>query len=423
MHIAVLSSVHPSFRHARAAYVVLASLLEEAGRAGNRVRLYTACCPNETDGHTLERLKAAGVVHAADLTAETGGEPPRTGVASDLRTLRRAYLPNDDDDFPRFTDPEATAGRIAAGGTQAALLFWDSWFEHLLPALGRLPTVGYLARPRTASPLSSIEACPAAGLDRLRQRVLRKILLHREARHLRRLRTLAAAANICALDAAYYSRHGVPCDYLPNTWPDFFGTEWRERREQAEAGRGKVSVLANIGSVNATGNGFGLRYLAHEVLPALEPALRERTEINICGSGQLEPALAGALKGQGVRIRGFVDDIDGEVLANRVFLLLNNAGPYTGGYTRVAYALSSGACLVAHRRLADSMSEVKHGENALLGSSGADIAELLREAVVDGARARELGARARGTYESAYRPAIVVRGLVERVERAMRAAA
>jgi hypothetical protein len=414
MHIAVLASVHPSFSHARAGYVVLASVLEELGRSGHEVRLFTARCANEPDAATLGRLGKARVTHASDLTLDTRLEPALTGVRSDLRTLRKAYLPDRDDDYPKFNDPAAAAARITEGA-DAAILFWDTWFEHLLPALGKFRVVGYLARPRTASPITAIEALSSRGMAGLKQRVLLRILRNQEARHLKRLRGLAAATNICALDAAYYSAHGVACDYLPNTWPDFFGADWRRRRDSAETGRVKLSVLANIGNVNATGNGFGLGYLAREVLPALAPGLRERVEINVCGGGWLPPELAGALLGQGVRIRGFVDDIDGEVLANRVFLLLNNAGPYTGGYTRVIYAFSSGACLVAHRRLAESMPEVKHGENALLGSNGAEIAELLRQAVSDPALTRRLGEGGRRTYENAYRPAIVARSLIDRM--------
>jgi hypothetical protein len=411
MHLALLSSIHPSFGHARAGNLVLATLLEELGRAGHRVSLFTACCANDPDREALDRLRAAGVTHAADLTAETMQEPRLSGLASDLRTLRKAYLPKASDDFPRFSDPSASARSIAAGGAEAAILFWDSWLEQLVAALKPLPVVGYLAKPRTASSLSAAESSPATGFAGAKQKVLVRILRNQEARHLERLRGLGAATNICALDAKYYSEHGVRCDYLPNTWPDAFGPDWRARRERAEAERGKVAVLANIGSVNGTGNLFGLRYLAGQVMPALGAAASSRMEISVCGGGRMQAPLAESLAAQGVLVRGFVDDIDGEVLSNRVFLLLNNAGPYTGGYTRVVYAFSSGACLVAHRRLAESMPEVEHGKNALLGSTPQEIAALLERAAGDVQLVRKLGEGARETYERVYRPATVAGAL------------
>jgi hypothetical protein len=414
MRVAVLSSVHPSFGHARAGYVVLASLLQELGRAGHEVNLYTACCVNQPDATTLARLRDNGVTHMADLTSEALPEPRLGGLSSDVRTVLKALLPAPDDDYPHFS--EAAAQRILADGAQAVLLFWDSLLEYLLPALQGVPVVGYLARPRTASPLAAIAENRLPGALGLRHRVARRNLLNQQARHLARLRALAAATNICALDAAWYRAHGVPCDYLANTWPDAFGESWAARRAAAEGTRAKVSVLANIGAVNATGNGFGLAYLAREVLPLLEPGLRERIEINICGGGKLEAGVAKALESQGAKIRGFVDDIDGEVLANRIFLLLNNAGPYTGGYTRVAYAFSAGACLIAHRKLAESMPEVVHGDNALLGSTPAEIAQHLQRATDDPALARTFGEAARQRYLTAYAPAVVARGLAERLQ-------
>lgn len=414
MHVAVLSSVHPSFAHAKASNLVLASLLEEMGRAGHRVSLFTARCANDSDAAALARLAAAGVAHAADLTAETESEPVLPAPFRDFRTVRKSLAPREDDDYPKFT--AAAARRIDGGGADAAVLFWDTWFEHLLPQLERVPVVGYLARPRFASPLAAIRS-GALGHG-AHAWVAERNMLQLEKRHLRRVARLAAAVDICALDAGYYEQHGIRCDYLPNTWPDIFGAEWPGKREAAERTRAKVNVLANIGSVAATGNGFGLQYLADEVLPRFAPDALVRLEINVCGGGRLEEPVAQRLGAYGVRIRGFVDDIDAEMLANRVFLLLNNAGPYTGGYTRVIYAFSSGSCLVAHRRLAESMPEVVHGTNALLGDDPGEIAAHLARVTADAALARRLGEGARRTYETRYRPAIVAAGITERCGKA-----
>ena len=116
-----------------------------------------------------------------------------------------------------------------------------------------------------------------------------------------------------------------------------------------------------------------------------------------------------------VALRGFVPDIDDEVAGNHIFLLLNNAGPYTGGYTRVIYAFSSGSCLIAHTRLADSMPELVHGRNCLLGATPEEIADHIAAAARDpGLRAR-LGEAGRATYEEDYRPSRVARGLCDMV--------
>jgi glycosyltransferase involved in cell wall biosynthesis len=108
-----------------------------------------------------------------------------------------------------------------------------------------------------------------------------------------------------------------------------------------------------------------------------------------------------------VAIRGFVPDIDEEMLGNHIFLLLNNAGPYPGGYTRVIFAFSSGSCLIAHRRLAESMPELVHDENCLLGDTPESIAALIAAAASDPALRSRIGEAARRTYVERYRPALI----------------
>jgi glycosyltransferase involved in cell wall biosynthesis len=64
------------------------------------------------------------------------------------------------------------------------------------------------------------------------------------------------------------------------------------------------------------------------------------------------------------------------------------------------------------------MPEVKHGENALLGESGAGIARLLRQAVEDPGLARRLGEGARRTYDAVYRPEVIAKALLARAQAA-----
>jgi glycosyltransferase involved in cell wall biosynthesis len=304
------------------------------------------------------------------------------------------------------------------------VLFWDTWFEHLLPGLRNETTIVYGARPRHAAAVTRLQQGMRTPrlLSRLRDPLTRRLLRHQERRHYSRLAYAGALANICAVDADSYRRHGLGCTYLPNTWPDAFGKDWSQKRSAAEAAYGSIGILGNVSSVEATGNVFGMRYLANQVLPLMDKALHGVDwTLNITGSGVLAEDLALAFQRDRVRVKGFVPSLDQEVLANSIFLLLNNAGPYTGGYTRVVYAMSSGSCLIAHRRLADSMPEVRHGENALLGESPREIAEHLARACNDGALRQRLGENARRTYEREYHPRVVTQRLLGLVKTAVHA--
>jgi hypothetical protein len=234
-----------------------------------------------------------------------------------------------------------------------------------------------------------------------------------ERRHLRRMQRLHGSANICALDAAYYASHDVPCTYISNTWDDPVGSDWYARRSGLEAERPAIQILANIGALNATGNSFGMRYLGAEVMPILsEIASDSDWSVSICGQNQPASDIARVLKHPRIRIKGFVDDIDEEVLSSAVFLLLNNAGPYTGGYTRVVYACATGACLIAHSNLRNSMPELISGQNCLLGDTPSAIASHVKSALDDAGLRRNIGAAARDTYETQYAPRQVASKLV-----------
>jgi hypothetical protein len=241
----------------------------------------------------------------------------------------------------------------------------------------------------------------------------------RERRHLSRLRKLSGARNICALDAGWYDRQGVACRYVPNTWPDAYGEQWASLRHAAEGRRQGIHILGNIGVLTATGNYYGMTYLADRVLPLLKQALKATDfTINICGRFELPPAFDHLRREPNVAIRGFVPDIDEEMLGNHMFLVLNNAGPYPGGYTRVIFAFSSGSCLIAHRGLAESMPELVHDQNCLLGDTPESITGLIVAAANDAGLRRRIGEAARRTYVERYRPAVIAQDLVRMMREA-----
>jgi hypothetical protein len=118
-----------------------------------------------------------------------------------------------------------------------------------------------------------------------------------------------------------------------------------------------------------------------------------------------------------VRNLGFVDDIDAELQAAKVFLLCNNQNPdFVVGHTRILHAWSVGSCLVAHVNMAKAMPEIRHGENALLGETGAQLAEHTAAACRDDALRRRIVEGGRRTWEREFRPEVVVERIVERVE-------
>jgi hypothetical protein len=235
-------------------------------------------------------------------------------------------------------------------------------------------------------------------------------------RHIERYKLLKDSRNICELDCSWYVRKGVRVKYLSNTWPDPYGKDWRQKRLISESKRTGVNILANIGGLNATGNTFGLQYLAYNIMPILINKMPGEWVVNICGRFEMPIYLKEALRDQHVKLLGFVDDIDDEVIGNELFMLLNNAGPYTGTYTRVMYAFSAGACLVGHSNLSLSTPELVSGQNCLLADTPEEIAEHAMRAARDSALRLQIGTAARQTYIKYFKPSTIAGEICQMIE-------
>lgn len=409
MRVLFLASCWPSRRHTtRAANLVLHHLMEATRTLGHEVGL--AYCrqvfapADPSIEASVEELCEAGFAFAGDYSAWLR-EPPATdaSVPGRLLAIRRALVSRDDDD-PRFDDPRAVVSGIKAFRPEMCVLFWDTSFEFLLPYLDGMPCVGYAAKERHASTLAGLAETGATSLRQAADRLLTGRALGKAVgRHLERVRRLAALSNICRLDATAYEAQGIPCAYVPNTFPDFFG-----QRPSSQAPDAPFGILANIGRMDATGSAQGLEYLAEALLDRLEGTLAGLDwRITLCGGGGLPPRAARLGRHPRVLMAGYVQDLEARMAASHLFLMLNNTGPHTGGYTRTIYAFSAGTCLVAHRRLADSMPEVVHGRNALLGDTPETLAALVGQAARDPGLRGALGRAARRAYETEYAPGVV----------------
>jgi glycosyltransferase involved in cell wall biosynthesis len=108
-----------------------------------------------------------------------------------------------------------------------------------------------------------------------------------------------------------------------------------------------------------------------------------------------------------------------EEFASAHALLVPNAISL-GVRVRIVTAFSYGACVVSHRANAEGIPELEHERNALLGSSGEELADAVVRALGDdGLRAR-LGAEGRATYERLFAPPVAVGRIREELGRIAR---
>lgn len=236
-----------------------------------------------------------------------------------------------------------------------------------------------------------------------------------ERAHLKVMRSFDLVGNVAANDAAYYSSRSIDAFYIQNMWPSSESDVlWRrEGREQVEP----FKIIGNIGNLGATGNTFGLINLAREIVPRLIQRVgAENFEIHLLGGGDPHPSVDPLIEGTPHLLRrGFVPDIESELLSAPVFLVANNHSRFKVGHTRFLHAWALGCCVVAYRDSRVSMPEIEHERNALLARDSSEIADLIARCAEDADLRRRMSEGGLQTLKESFAPERVCREIAERL--------
>jgi glycosyltransferase involved in cell wall biosynthesis len=409
----------PTHRTAGAIAIVAFEAARALRDAGHEVTVQTIFAHYRRPGLTdAERLDNELLDREGFRSEEPLYAPP--GPLADQRraVLRQALAPTVESFYPATALRDALRERAARCASD---LVFELWSPEALAACSSVtaPVFAYQGNPDHL-PEAARLAHPALfqiGDRTLRQRAFlrlrRRAVQNWKREHLELMANVRWTANNSALDAAFYREHGHPrSHYVQNMWPDVYSDAWRTHRDAAPSE--ERMIVGSIGNMASTGNTFGLRFLGAEILPALERLLGGRFAVHVFGNGTPRPLVASTLHHPRLRMRGWVEDLDAEIAAAEVFLLANNnCEDFRVGHTRVLHAWSLGACLVAHENIALAMPEIVHGENALLGRTGEELAHHLAVVLDDVELRRQLGDAGRATYERRFTPRFVIDRVLE----------
>lgn len=340
------------------------------------------------------------------------------GSLPGLRRIINPYL------FPAVAAKSAVVGQVKAVRPDVIVSIW-SW--EALAASYNIPGVPkfvYYGNPNHKPAEAQLRfpelfGIPIRGLS-ARLKFWAQKLLNRatEIQHLRMMAACEATANNALIDAVYYSQMGHPRSiYLQNMWPDAAcGPVFGGR----PATDGLIHVCGSVGNLAATGNTFGLHYLGAELMPRVRARLGDdRLVMDIFGGGKLRPSCAAVLSAPAIRLRGWVDDLNTEIVQGAAFLVLTNVYGFNVGNTRILLAWSLGACVIAHTSSKLSMPELEHGENALLGETADELADLVVQAIRDPGLRERIGRGGYGTFYKYYRSEEVVPRMLIEIDRTM----
>lgn len=354
--------------------------------------------PNNSKAmRTLER---AGIACLPPMSvAEL--KPPSAGKRDLLHQLfgsQNCLIP-----ATRYT--EVARKRIGEVAPDVLLTIWSEVLTAMFLNC-ELPKVAYYGNPdpvnRRARDVLTKRFTP---LPPLKSFVLNLVMRQFESRHLALMSRWDTILDVASNGAEYYRAHGHPnSKYLRNTWIDRLGWEKIAQRPVWRPDH-IVRIICNVGRPAGTANTFGLLWLVEELLPELRNVFADRQfELHVLGAGEPDSRIANFLNQSEIVIRGFVDDIDAELMANPLFLCVNNATEYNVGHTRYLHAWTLGCCVIAHANVSLAMPELVHGKNALLGADAHAIALQLKRATDDPSLVRKLGDAGFSTFVQLFAP-------------------
>jgi hypothetical protein len=412
MRILVINPIWPCSTHGvRGAnvciYEIVARLAREpAVKTGFlKLNLSNNETPNAVENSSIRELTALGVEFLDPAILKPSGRRSR---------LSRWLLPREADFYP--TVEQRTTAEQAAMEFRPDAIFVQ-WSEIAAALFANFPAkkFAYYGNPDAKS------AWARANFERNHGRSLGAYALdyiqvqRMERFHLANMGKYDYIGNVSANDADYYRSQGHSnAFYLRNLWIDRVGTRWRAIREGERTE--PLVIVGNLGKLAATANTHGLEILGRDILPQLRRALAAHPfEVHVFGAGAPHPAIAPVLAAPEVRMRGFVDDIDTELMTAPVFLCVNNASGFKVGHTRYLHAWSLGGCVVGHSDAALSMPEMVSGENCLLGRTAAEIADMVAAVSCDVALRRRLGEAGYATFVEKFTAGPIVDQILARI--------
>ncbi|MEK9132843.1 MAG: glycosyltransferase [Patescibacteria group bacterium] len=381
LRILVANPLWPQPHHLEAANVILFELIRELAQQPNvqvgylKVSREGEPAISNTGKEGLDALRKVNVDIVEPLHL-----PQRRHSTS---VFRKIFLPRLRDVYPDTIYRPLIEKAVMSYQPDVLIVPASEWLTALC---ADIPVVkfAYYGNPDPKSLRAMAKFDFDKGMSSPLRYIAKKVFAnHLEHFHIIEMKKYEILGDLAANDAEYYVKKGhANAFYINNVWIDRYPS-WRTLRKSRGA-KDLVKIVGNIGRLSATANTHGLEILGRDVLPALEQTMKGYSyEVHLFGRGELHPALVKYFKRPEVRIRGFVDDIDGELLSSDIFLCMNNASAYKVGHTRYLHAWSLGCCVVAHADAALSMPEIIHGENALLGKTPVEIANLIKMAIED----------------------------------------
>lgn len=433
MKILAINKIYPSRKNVfEAANVVAFELLAEMAKQKNiKVGFLKITIDDDLSdqkfGEYCEECESQGIELLKPLKIAGISQTYNRNVLGKAKrgffNLRSLLLPKKEDFYPVIIHKREVERVIKSWGADVVLVIWSEIITALLSDCNVKVKYAYYGDPDHKSVRTRLQFnfrfLQNRSLIEYLKYVLRYIrTLQLERIHIKILKNYDIVGEVALNDVLYYRNRGLgKVFYVRNLWYEMLDESVFSLKEKREVSEHRI--LGNVGRLDGTANTLGLEILGKDIIPLLGKKLGMNSfEVHICGAGKPVPFVKNLLQQhKEAYIRGFVDDIDIEMLKAKVFLNVNNASSYKVGHTRYLYAWSLNTCIVAHYDASLSMPEIVHGYNALLGKDIEEIVDLLVEALHNKELRREIAKNGYETFKKLYVAHSIVPHIIKDIER------
>tara|TARA_B100000161_G_C33557451_1_gene418856 strand:- start:169 stop:1422 length:1254 start_codon:yes stop_codon:yes gene_type:complete len=413
MKILIPSEIIPSRSHnIRAANIVLYNIIQQFIKNDIQVDfLYVNLLDKKINLKDLSFFKSShfNIVQEIKINNELN--------ETRFSKIKKIFFPKDEDLFPILKMKYKFHKVVSRIKPDWIFILWSESLTHLFSELDE-KVFAYYGNPLTKNIMAS-NYLLAKYESNFLQKLLQKIYLINVSRiHLRIMRKLKIMGNVAKNDSLYYKKKGLKNSfYIQNTWSSKLKAKQVKNIISNTKLEEPYKIAANVGKLNGTANTFGLIFLFEKLIPELKKVLcKKKFEIHIFGSEKPKDYVLKKNKYSEVFFRGFVKDIDTELLKCPVFLCCNNATLYNVGHTRYLHAWTLGRCIIAHSNVRDAMPEIMHNKNSLLGSDEKEISKYVKRVFSDEKLFSRLSFNGYQTFIEKFDSKLVVKKILKEIQ-------
>lgn len=413
MNILVISASKPHPSHSiRAANIVIFELLKSLSKLNpGKLGLLVVSQDDQSKDSADEKI-------GIDELKTTGIDILPTIKLPEIDARRskifRFLFPKIEDRYPEKIFSKLIEDRIRSWNADAIIIPWSEMLTFVCSEI-KILKYAYYGNPEPKVLLANLEIrFKSKKMSRIRIFFEQARIKRIEKFHLMTLRKYDFLGNVAKNDAQYYSNSGHQNSfYIQNIWPQTHSS-FRDNSQKTKSG---LKIIGNLGKIGGTANILGLEYLGNQIMPALDKFLSDvEYQVHIFGFGEPHKLHLPTQNHKKIIWRGFVEDIDSNLLNCDIFLCVNNATNFKVGHTRFLHAWSLGIPVVAHRDVSLSMPEIQHEVNALLGSDPDEIALQIKRLIEEPTLRNQLINSGYETLSQYFNPDTVAKKIISSLQ-------